>query len=136
MKGQVRIIFFFLIIHFLSLIWSIYNLIFIWFESWWKKFNLCKSVKCNSSLIFFMFFFVKRGKTKVFLHSYNQVEKQTNKNSVIYTWTIFFPVFQMLIPAVVFITLGKCNCCWNESLMVRDSQNSNKYSKSTEGLLI
>lgn len=25
----------------------------------------------------------------------------------------------MLVPAVVFITLGKCNCCWNESLMVR-----------------
>lgn len=24
----------------------------------------------------------------------------------------------MLIPAVVFITLGKCNCCWNESLMM------------------
>ncbi|KAK1896324.1 Transmembrane 4 L6 family member 1 [Dissostichus eleginoides] len=24
----------------------------------------------------------------------------------------------MLFPAVVFITLGKCNCCWNESLMM------------------
>ncbi|XP_035504039.1 transmembrane 4 L6 family member 18 isoform X2 [Scophthalmus maximus] len=24
----------------------------------------------------------------------------------------------MLVPAVVFITLGKCSCCWNESLMV------------------
>ncbi|XP_053178396.1 transmembrane 4 L6 family member 18 [Scomber japonicus] len=24
----------------------------------------------------------------------------------------------MLIPAVVFITLGKCGCCWNESLMM------------------
>ncbi|XP_004068090.1 transmembrane 4 L6 family member 1 [Oryzias latipes] len=24
----------------------------------------------------------------------------------------------MLIPAVVFITLGKCSCCWNESLMM------------------
>lgn len=24
----------------------------------------------------------------------------------------------MLVPAVVFITLGKCNCCWNESLMM------------------
>uniref|UniRef100_A0A3Q4AD97 Uncharacterized protein n=1 Tax=Mola mola TaxID=94237 RepID=A0A3Q4AD97_MOLML len=23
----------------------------------------------------------------------------------------------MLVPAIVFITLGKCNCCWNESLM-------------------
>ncbi|MEQ2172141.1 hypothetical protein GOODEAATRI_018131 [Goodea atripinnis] len=23
----------------------------------------------------------------------------------------------MLIPAVAFITLGKCSCCWNESLM-------------------
>ncbi|CAL1593379.1 unnamed protein product [Knipowitschia caucasica] len=24
----------------------------------------------------------------------------------------------MLIPAVVFITLGKCDCCWNEGLMM------------------
>ncbi|KAL7397508.1 hypothetical protein ABVT39_023279 [Epinephelus coioides] len=24
----------------------------------------------------------------------------------------------MLVPAVVFITLGKCSCCWNSSLMV------------------
>lgn len=24
----------------------------------------------------------------------------------------------MLVPAVVFITLGKCNCCWNDSLMM------------------
>ncbi|XP_058494320.1 transmembrane 4 L6 family member 18 [Solea solea] len=24
----------------------------------------------------------------------------------------------MLVPAVVFITLGKCSCCWNESLMM------------------
>lgn len=24
----------------------------------------------------------------------------------------------MLVPAVVFITLGKCGCCWNESLMM------------------
>lgn len=27
--------------------------------------------------------------------------------------------FQMLVPAVVFFTLGKCSCCWNESIMVR-----------------
>ncbi|XP_035766642.1 transmembrane 4 L6 family member 18 [Neolamprologus brichardi] len=26
----------------------------------------------------------------------------------------------MLVPAVAFTTLGKCSCCWNESLMVRD----------------
>ncbi|CAF90632.1 unnamed protein product [Tetraodon nigroviridis] len=24
----------------------------------------------------------------------------------------------MLVPAVVFITLGKCSCCWNESIMM------------------
>lgn len=25
---------------------------------------------------------------------------------------------QMLVPAVAFTTLGKCSCCWNESLMM------------------
>lgn len=46
-----------------------------------------------------------------------------------------FLCFQMLVPAVVFITLGKCNCCWNESLMVRMPLTSSILEDQADGVV-